>query len=300
MYRLTVFTSFSVSDYGPGGSHLVEVLVKGKGWAENAQQLNFTYVISATSVTPASGSTAGGQTITISGSGFGNRKENATASLDGSPCDIIRINMSQITCTTTAHAAGVVSVDISIDDSSVTISSAFEYDSSLDIQVFSLSPQQGSVSGGEVISISGSGFTNTTTVQVGGGNCVIQSLTEAEITCVTPGHAPGEFPIQLVTPGNGFAVIPEEYRNFEYVLEVQSVSPLIGSVAGGTRVVVTGRGFGSNESHAALTIQGRSCQITSFNDTHVTCETEDMFQTVTVDNGGRHESMLNINCAFFV
>lgn len=300
MYKLTVFAFVSVSDYGPGGSHPVEVLVKGKGWAENTQQLNFTYVISATTVTPASGSTAGGQTITISGSGFGDRKENATVSLDGSPCDIISISMSQITCTTTAHAAGIVSVEISIDDSTVTISSAFEYDSSLDIQVSSLSPQIGSVSGGEVISISGSGFTNTTTVLVGGENCVIQSLTQAEITCVTLGHAPGEFPIRLVTPGKGFAVIPEEYRTFEYVLEVHSVSPLIGSVAGGTRVVITGRGFGSNESRAAVTMHGRTCQITSLNDTHVTCETEDMFQTVKVDNGGTHQSMLNINCAFFV
>lgn len=268
--------------------------MKGKGWAENAQQLNFTYVISAASVSPSSGSTAGGQTITISGSGFGNQKENASVSLDGSPCDIITISMSRITCTTTAHAAGSVSVEISIDDSSVTISNAFEYDSSLDIQVTGLSPQQGGVSGGEVITISGSGFMNMTTVQVGNENCVIQSLTEAEITCVTPRHAPGKFPILLVTPGKGFAVIPEEHSKFEYVFEVHSVSPLIGSVAGGTHVVITGRGFGSNVSRADVTAQGRPCRITSINDTQVICETEDMFQTVEVNSGGTHQSKLNV------
>ena len=269
------------------------MLVRGKGWAENAQQLNFTYVISATSVTPSSGSTAGGQIIAISGSGFGNNKENATVSLDGSPCDIITISMSQITCTTTEHAAGTVDVEILIDDSSATVSNAFEYDSSLDIQVTDLSPRQGRVSGGEVITISGSGFSNTTTVQIGDGNCIIQSVSEAEITCLSPRHPPGKFPVRVVTPGKGFAVTPEEHSKFEYVLEVYSISPPIGSVEGGTNVVITGRGFGSNESRADVTVQGRSCRITSFNDTHVTCETDDMYETVKVDNSGSHPGKLN-------
>lgn len=285
---LNVFFYFPASDYGPGGSHLVEVLVKGKGWAENAHQLNFTYVITATSVTPASGSLAGGQTITISGSGFGNRKENANVSLGGSSCDVISISMSHITCITTAHAEGNVSVEISIGHSSVTISDAFEYDSSLTISVISLSPQQGSVSGGEEITISGSGFMDTTTVQVGDENCAIQSVTEVEITCVTPRHAPGEYFILVVTPGKGFAEMPEEYNTFEYVLVVHSIFPLIGSVAGGTNVVITGQGFGSDEARAVVTVQDRLCRITSFNDTHVICETEDMFQIIKVDNSGSH------------
>ena len=279
---------FFVSGYGPGGRHLVEILVKGKGWAENDQQLNFTYVIAATSVTPARGSLAGGQTVTISGSGFGDRKENADVSLDGSPCDIISISMSHITCLTTAHAEGNVSVAISIADSSVTISDAFQYDSLLTISVTTLSPQQGSVSGGEVITISGSGFIDTTTVQVGNGNCEIQSVTEAEITCVTSRHAPGEYPIVVVTPGKGFAEIPEEYSKFEYVLVVHSIFPLIGSVAGGTHVVIAGQGFGSDASRAVVTVQGRLCRVTSMNDTHVICETGDIFQRNEVDNSGSH------------
>ena len=269
---------------------MVGILVKGKGWTENDQQLNFTYVIAATSVTPASGSLAGGQTITISGSGFGNRKENANVSLDGSPCDIISISMSHITCITTAHAEGNVSVEISIADSSVIISNAFEYDSSLTISVTILSPQQGSVSGGEVITISGSGFIDTTTVQVGDRNCEIQSVTEAEITCATSRHAPGEYPILVVTPGKGFANIPEEYSKFEYVLVVHSIFPLIGSVAGGTHVVITGQGFGSDASRAVVTVQDRLCGVTSINDTHVMCEAGDTFQTIEVDNSGSHPS----------
>ena len=275
--------------YGPGGSQLVEILVKGKGWAANDQELHFTYVVTATSVTPTSGSLVGGQTITISGSGFGNTKENANVSLDGSTCDIIAISMSHITCITTAHAEGNVSVEISIGESSATISDAFEYDSSLTISVTSLSPQQGSVSGGELITITGSGFLDTTTVQVGDEKCKIQSVTAVEITCVTSRHAPGVYPILVITPGKGFAEIPEEYGKFKYLLVVHSIFPLIGSVAGGTHVVITGEGFGSNASRAVVTVQDRLCQIKSLNDTHVICETGDMFQTIMVDNSGSHE-----------
>lgn len=279
---------FFVSDHGPGGSHLVEILVKSKGWAENDQQLKFAYVIAATSVTPASGSMAGGQTITISGSGFGKRNENASVALGGSPCDIISISLFHITCITTAHAEGNVSIEISVGESSVTILDAFEYDSSLTISVTALSPQQGSVSGGVVITISGSGFIDTTMVQVGNENCKKQSVTELEITCVTARHAPGKYPIRVVTPGKGFAEIPERYSKFEYVLVVNSIYPLIGSVMGGTHVVISGQGFGSNASGAVVTVQDRLCEIASINDTHVICETEDIFQMKAIDNGGSH------------
>ena len=231
---------------------------------------------------------AGGQTITIYGSGFGKRNENAIVSLGGSPCDIISISLSHITCITTAHVEGNVSVEISVGESSVTISDAFEYDSSLTISVTALSPQQGSVSGGVVITISGYGFIDTTMVQVGNENCKKQSVTEMEITCVTSRHAPGEYPILVVTPGKGFAEIPERYSKFQYVLVVNSIYPLIGSVVGGTRVVISGQGFGSNTSGAVVTIQDRLCEITSINDTHVICETEDVFQMKEVDNGGSH------------
>ena len=285
---------FVCSGYGPGGSHLVEILVKGKGWADNAEHLNFTYVITATSVTPASGSLAGGQTITISGSGFGNTKENANVSLDGSSCDITSVSMSHITCVTTAHAEGNVSIEISIGESLVTLSDAFEYDSSLTISVTSLSPQQGSISGGEVITISGSGFLDTTTVQVGDESCEIQRVTAVEIICVTSRHAPGKYPILVVTPGKGFAEIPEEYSKFEYVLVVRFIFPLIGSVVGGTRLVITGQGFGSNASRAVVTVQDRPCQITSFNDTHVICETGQMFLTIMVDNSGSHPGWFDV------
>ena len=287
------FFFVSLSAYGPGGSHEVHLSIKGKGLAANDQQLNFTYVISATSIIPSSGSTAGGREITIYGSGFGNEKSSAVVSLDGSPCDIISINMSHITCTTSAHAAGSVSVDVSIDDSSTSVPNGFLYDSSLDIQVTGVSPLQGSVSGGDVVTISGSSFLETTMVKVGNGDCNIQSWSSGQVTCVTPRHAPGKFPIKVVTPGKGFAVIPDEYKEFEFTFVVHSIFPPNGSVAGGTHVLFTGRGFSCDESRTDITVHGKPCKIRSCNATHVTCETKDVFTTIVVDNSGSHPGQFN-------
>lgn len=277
-------------DYGPGGSHEVKISVERKGVAGNDQRLNFTYIITATSVTPSSGSTAGGQEITIYGSGFGDKKDCATVSLDGSACEIISINMSHITCTTGAHAAGNVSVDISVDGSSTSVSSAFNYDSSLNIQVTSVTPLQGGVRGGDIITISGSGFLNTTVVKVGDGTCVIQSFSSSQITCLTPRHAPGIFPVKVVTPGKGFAVTPEEFKEFEYVFVVQSIFPRNGSVAGGTHVFFQGRGFICDNSSTVVEIHGKPCKILSCNDSSLKCETAPVFKTTVVENTGVHPS----------
>lgn len=264
------------------------VSIRGKGLAVNNQRLNFTYVINATSVTPSSGATAGGSEITIYGTGFGNKMSRASVSLGGSACEVLSINMSHITCRTSAHAAGNVPVYISIGDSSTTVSNGFLYDSSLDVQVTSLSPLNGSISGGDTITIFGSGFLNTTSVKLGNVDCSIQTATSVQITCVTPRHAPGKFPITVVTPGKGFALIPEQYKNFEFVFTVNSIFPLNGSVAGGTHVTFTGQGFSCDSLRTAVTIDGKSCKIRSCNATHVTCETKDLFQTVVVDNSGSH------------
>lgn len=268
----------------------MKISVEGKGVAGNDQRLNFTYIITATSVTPSSGSTAGGQEITIYGSGFGDKKDSALVSLNGSACEIISISMYHITCTTGAHAAGSVSVDISVDGSSTSVSSAFNYDSSLNIQVTSVTPLQGGVRGGDLITVSGSGFLNTTVVKVGGGTCVIKSFSSGQITCLTPRHAPGIYPFKVVTPGKGFAVTPEEFKEFEYVLVVQSIFPRNGSVAGGTHVVFQGRGFICDNSRTVVEIHGQPCKILSCNASYLKCETAPLFKTIVVENTGAHPS----------
>ena len=265
--------------------------MKGKGLAENLQPVTFTYIIVASSVLPSNGSLAGGQIIAIRGNGFGSLLENALVFLGDSPCEMLSVNLSVIKCRTTSHAAGLVSINISIQDSSAILPGAYKYDSSLTASVSKLSPQQGSVTGGEEITFFGSGFSDRTSVQIGDKECVIKSVTDNWIACITQPQRPGKYLIRVITPGNGFAIISEGLDMFEHVFEVNRIHPLIGSVAGGTHVAFTGRGFSSNKSRILVTIRDRPCPVMSSNGTHLICETEHNFQTVLVKNTGSHPGM---------
>ena len=60
---------------------------------------------------------------------------------------------------------------------------------------------------------------------------------------------------------------------FQYELRIDSVSPAVGSVGGGTRVVVTGSGFASNAELNIVTMGKGVCDVTSANSTHIECVT---------------------------
>jgi fibronectin type 3 domain-containing protein len=79
-----------------------------------------------TSVTPSSGTTAGGTSVTIAGSGF---QPAATVTFGGAAAtNVIVVNATTITATTPAHSAGAVSVVVTnFDTTSGTLVSGFTY-----------------------------------------------------------------------------------------------------------------------------------------------------------------------------
>ena len=67
-----------------------------------------------TSVLPVNGSTAGGTVVVLTGTGF---LAGATATVGGVNCGSLSVNSAtQITCTTGAHVAGVVSLVVTNTD----------------------------------------------------------------------------------------------------------------------------------------------------------------------------------------
>lgn len=76
-------------------------------------------------VSPATGAAAGGTRVTVTGSGF---TPDTTVSVGGVAATSVVVNTpSQIACTTGAHAAGVVSVAVTTDASTITKATAFTY-----------------------------------------------------------------------------------------------------------------------------------------------------------------------------
>lgn len=78
-----------------------------------------------TQVEPSSGPTAGGTSITITGTDF---QEGTTVTVGGATCTLTAVTPTSLTCTTAAHAAGAVDVVVTnADEGTVTSAGAYTY-----------------------------------------------------------------------------------------------------------------------------------------------------------------------------
>jgi hypothetical protein len=104
----------------------------------------FTYVVTPTvsSISPNSGSTAGGTAVTITGTNFAS---GATVTIGAAAAtNVVVVSATQITATTPAHAAGAATVTVTASGQSGSLTNGFTYTSSVAIgydQVASSTPQ---------------------------------------------------------------------------------------------------------------------------------------------------------------
>ena len=164
---------------------------------------------SVTSIDPAIGPSAGGTSVTITGSGF---TEDTTVTLGGEALtDLSFVDSTILRGTTPPHAAGSVDVVVSNSYGSDTLSDGFTY---LDPPVItSVAPRVGA--GGVEVTIEGENFTTLedTVVTFGGGEVAVSSVTPTSITCTFPlcGENMGWVAVTVTTSG-GTAVLDEGYE----------------------------------------------------------------------------------------
>src|SRR5206468_689053 len=136
----------------------------------------FTYVAPAptvSSVTPSSGVTAGGTSVTIAGSDF---QSGATVSFGGSALTVSTVSATAITGTTTAHAAGAVNVVVTnADTQSGTCTGCFTYLAPAPV-VSSVTPTSGPTAGGTSVTVAGTGFVAGATVSFGGSALTVSTI----------------------------------------------------------------------------------------------------------------------------
>ena len=129
---LTVVSSTSIAcTTGAHGAGAVDVVVTNTVTQRGTATGAFNYhnpAPTVTSVSPATGTTAGGTAITITGSGF---LTGATAAVGGVTCSSLAVvSSTSIICTTGAHGAGAVDVVVTNPDTQTgTGIGAFTYQS---------------------------------------------------------------------------------------------------------------------------------------------------------------------------
>jgi hypothetical protein len=204
------------------------------------------------SVSPGSGTTAGGTAVTIAGTGF---VSGAAVTFGGTAAsNVAVVSATQITATTPAHAVGAVTVTVTNPDTqSGSLANGYSYTSLTAPTVGSVSPGSGPIAGGTGVTIGGSNFASGAAVTFGGTaatNVVVVSATQ--ITATTPAHAAGAVTVTVTNADTQSGSLANGFT-YNGAPTVVSASPNNGTTAGGTAVTIAGTGFVSG---AAVTFGG--------------------------------------------
>lgn len=226
----------------PAGT--VDVVVTNPGGASATLSNGFTFIgpPTLTSISPLSGPSLGGTTVTVAGTNF---VTGTAVTIGGVAASIVSVSSTSITVTTSARPAGVVSVTVrNPDGQAFTLSDAFTYVASAPPVVATVVPATGFSAGGTAITIIGSGFAPGASVTIGGMGAVSTVVNATTISAITPPRAVGAANVSVTNPdgqtgtlANGFTYIPNPPPT------VSGILPNRAPTAGGTAVTIFGAVF---------------------------------------------------------
>ena len=219
----------------------VDVVVQNPAGDSGPFGFTYTPVISIAGIAPNSGPTAGGTSVTITGTCFTGATGVTFAGVAGTAFTVV--DDTHITVTSPAHAAGAVDVVVTGSvacGGNSTLTNGFTYIAPGGPVALSLTPDSGPASGGTSVTITGTNLTGATGVTfdgIAGTNFV--AVNSTTVTVTTPSHAIGDADVVVQTP-----LGPSGPLAFTFLpTTVIAVAPGSGVVTGGTAVTITGACF---------------------------------------------------------
>ena len=139
-----------------------------------------------------------------------------------------------------------VACSFSIDSSSHTPTCSLTITQVNVPDIVSVKPSSGSAAGGYTVTVTGTNFAADATVTFSGAKCGFQSFKDNgggsfDIVCTAPAAPIGQGYVVVTVDGQASA--PDEESKYEHIFYVNSVSPTLMGLGGGTTVSVTGSGF---------------------------------------------------------
>jgi len=243
---------------GPGAASLVVTTAAGQ--AARAAAFRYLAVPDATAISPARGPLAG-RSVTITGTGFASTDTQVL--VDGAPLAAAAFTVSSdttIAATLPSRAmAGAVDVVVATPGGTDPTPVSFAYLAAPTLAASPISPVEGPLAGGTMVTITGTGFVaGDTTVTLGGlALDALDIMSDTTIAGTTPAaSAAGPANLVVTTPG-GNAM---RTGAFTYLapLTIAFVSPGEGPTSGGTLVTVSGTGFRAGMGATTVTIDGNA------------------------------------------
>jgi hypothetical protein len=233
--------------FGPQPVHVVNE--RGAGLLKNG--FTYTGLPVITAVAPASGPTAGGATVTVSGFGFA---KEAEVRFGGQLATFVELGkpiagQPGFLKVVTPPGQGAVDVQVQTKHGSATLSGGYVYTSDQGqaaTQILSIAPKTGPLSGGGALAVVATGLVaaSDTTLLIGNKTAKILSVSAQDhvvMATVPKGAAAGAVDVVLMT-SKGTSKVPGGYT-YSNTLAIQGVSPGSGPPQGGTPLVIKGSGF---------------------------------------------------------
>lgn len=234
--KLTVYTPARATE----GTVPVQVITK---YSNPPTALSFRYVNApaVTAVSPTSGSTQGGTTVTISGSRFVNVTSVWFGGTAGKNVQVLSEGSLRVTAP--AHSSGSVDVKVRTASGTSTAVAADKYLFVRPPTITSVSPRSGLSKGGVPVTITGARFLNISSVTFDGVPAWgFSVLSDTKIVATAPFHVTGTVHIR-VTGQYGTSPVTD-YDRYRYIgPSISSVSPTSGPIAGGNKVTIYGSRF---------------------------------------------------------
>ncbi|WP_326594504.1 IPT/TIG domain-containing protein [Streptomyces sp. NBC_01803] len=196
---ITANTATSVTVTTPSGSGTVPVTVTTPGGTSNPLPFFYVGAPFKSTLSPAAGVTAGGNTVTINGTGL----STATAvNFGANAATPTVVSDGQLTVTVPAGAAASP-VGVTVTTAGGT-NNGLSYTYVDTPTIGTLAPNSGPASGGTVVTISGTGFSTTQSVTFGATPApltIVNDTTLSVVTPPTPDGAPGPSDVRVTTTG---------------------------------------------------------------------------------------------------
>ena len=244
----TVVSDSQITATSPAGTGTVDVTVSNDtGTSATSTADQFTYTVpgapTVSGISPNSGPTGGGTTVIITGSGF---TDATSVRFGATSVPAFAVNSSTRITATSPAGTGIVDVTVTNAGGTSTPSAADQFTYSTGAPtVTGLSPNSGPTGGGTTVIITGTGFTDATSVRFGSTSAPAFAVNSStRITATSPAGTAGT--VDVTVANSGGTSTPTSADRFTYSTgtpTVTGISPTFGSGGGGTTVIITGTGF---------------------------------------------------------
>ncbi|MDB1087873.1 IPT/TIG domain-containing protein [Streptomyces sp. ACA25] len=196
-----------VTAVSPSGTGVVGVTVTTPGGTSNPVPFYYVGAGFKTALAPTSGSTAGGDTITLTGTGL-----STASSVDfgGNSVTPTVVSDNEITAIAPAGTAGPVSITVT---TAAGPNNGLTYTYYAVPDLTAVTPDAGPTTGGTTVTLSGTDLGSTSEVTFDGTPAPFTVLSDTAVSAVTPPGTAGPVDVAVTTAG-GSDVLPD---GFTYV-----------------------------------------------------------------------------------